>query len=569
MSDTHRKARWKQVLRSPYFWLSLPIAWVIVAYIIYPSLSLLHTSLVARATESITAGNYTIFFDLESPYFIAFLRSLKVAGIVVVTTTALGTALAFLLTRYDFPGRGMMYAMSLMPLVMPGFVAAYAYIMLYGKHGLITRLGSLIMTGELGEATYYLDSFAGVVILQTIGFMPLMFLTISAVMGRLDPAMEEASLSLGASRRRTFFRVTLPLLAPGIAAGGILVFARSMATFGGPLFMGYETFTVAIFKAKVAGEANIAAAMSVLLSVVSLIVLLGIRSYLQRRDYASTRQRAVSAAQPLRGWRRASATGIAAFLAAITLLPLAMIVLMSFTDVQRWPVDRLMPPPLHIKHYVNLFSNSLLRPLRNTLVFASVSTVLAVVYGTLTAYMLSRKRLWGKKFLDAIVTAPYVVPSTVLGIAYITAFNRQTVFSFGAVWVATPVIMIAALFIRRSAYVIRSVIASFEQMDPSIEEAALSLGASWAYSFRRVTIPMIMPGLVAGGMLSFITGVAELSTSILLYTSRTQTIPVTLYQLVYNSAIGQASALGMLQVTIVVISLVIIARTVGLRSLRV
>lgn len=135
--------------------------------------------------------------------------------------------------------------------------------------------------------------------------------------------------------------------------------------------------------------------------------------------------------------------------------------------------------------------------------------------------------------------------------------------------VATPIIMIAALFIRRSAYVIRSVVASFEQMDPSIEEAAFSLGASWTYCFRRVTIPMIMPGLVAGGMLSFITGVSELSTSILLYTSRTQTIPITLYQLVYNSAIGQASALGMLQVTIVVTSLVIIARTVGLRSLRV
>jgi len=246
-----------------------------------------------------------------------------------------------------------------------------------------------------------------------------------------------------------------------------------------------------------------------------------------------------------------------------------MIILMSFIDVQRWPVDRLMPPPFHVKHYANLFSSSLLKPLRNTLVFASVATLLAVVYGTITAYVLSRRRLWGKKILDALVTSPYVVPSTVLGVAYITAFNRQTPFSFGSVWVATPIIMIAALFIRRSAYVIRSVVASFEQMDPSIEEAAFSLGASWTYCFRRVTIPLIMPGLVAGGMLSFITGVSELSTSILLYTSRTQTIPITLYQLVYNSMIGQASALGMLQVTIVVTSLVIIARTVGLRSLRV
>lgn len=569
MSNTHGKPRWRRIIQSPYFWIGLPIAWVIVAYILYPSLSLLHTSVTDRATKSVTVGNFTVFFDLKSPYFIAFLRSLKVAAIVLVLTTAMGTALAFLLTRYDFPGRGVMYAMSVMPLVMPGFVAAYAYIMLYGKYGFITRLGTLITTGQLGEATHYLDSFAGVVALQTIGFMPLMFLTISAVMGRLDPAMEEASLSLGASRMRTFFKVTLPLLAPGIAAGGILVLARSMASFGGPLFMGYETFTVAIFKAKVAGEANIAAAMSVLLSMVSLVVLFGIRSYLQRRDYAGTRQRAALAAKKLHGWRQAAATGVAALFAVVTLIPLAMIVLMSLTDVQRWSVHSLIPPPLHLRHYVHLFSGSLLRPLRNTLIFASVSTVLAVAYGTLTAYVLSRRQLWGKKIFDAVVTAPYVIPSTVLGVAYITAFNRPTAFSFGTVWVATPIIMIAALFIQRSAYVIRSVVASFEQMDPSVEEAALSLGASWAYGFRRVTIPMIMPGLIAGGMLSFITGVAELSTGILLYTSKTTTIPIMLYQLVYNSAIGQASALGMLQVTIVVIALIITSRTVGLRSLRV
>ncbi len=161
-----------------------------------------------------------------------------------------------------------------------------------------------------------------------------------------------------------------------------------------------------------------------------------------------------------------------------------------------------------------------------------------------------------------------MIPGTVVGVAYIIAFNRRTPFSLGAIWVSTPVIIIMALFMRRSAYVIRSVVASFQQMDDSLEEAAHSLGASWLYAFRRVTVPVILPGLVAGGMLSFVTGVAELSTSILLYTSATQTIPITIYQLVYNSSIGQASALGIVQVLVVLISLLIINRTVGVRSLQ-
>ncbi len=559
---------WQRILSSPYFWLALPVAWVIIAYIIYPFTSLVYTSITSRTGEGLTLANYLLFLDVKSVYFISFLRSLRVAIVVVFLTTFLGIGLAFLFTRFDFPGRNVMYSMAIMPLVLPGFVAAYAYLMLYGRFGIITRLWNLITTGELGEASIYLDRYSGVVAVQTVAYLPFMFLTISAVMARLDPAMEEAALSLGASRWRTFFKVTLPLLAPGIAAGAILVFSSSMADFGTPLFMEYEAFTVSIFKAKIADEPNIAAALSIILTLTSLGALYIVRRYLEQREYASLTRGVSRPARVIHGWQRLAAMLVAALIVVIMLLPLGMILLMSFTDVQRWSVRELLPPYLHTQHYFSLFKGTLFRALRNSLTFATLASLMAVVYGTIVAYLLTRRRFLGQKILDALVTSPYVIPGTVVGVAYIIAFNRRTPFSFGTIWVATPVIIIVALFMRRSAYVIRSVVASFQQMDASLEEAALSLGASWVYAFRRVTVPMILPGLVAGGMLSFVTAVAELSTSILLYTSATQTIPITIYQLVYNSRIGQASALGIVQALVVLISLLIINRTVGIRSLQ-
>ncbi|HIC89096.1 MAG TPA: iron ABC transporter permease [Anaerolineae bacterium] len=559
---------WRRIVRSPLFWLALPVGWVIAAYIIYPFTSLIHASVIGRTGEGLTLSNYLLFFDIKSAYFLSFLRSLRVAVVVVFLTTVLGIGLAFLFTRFDFPGRNVMYSMAIMPLVLPGFVAAYAYLMLYGRFGMITRLWNLITTGELGQASIYLDRYSGVVAVQTVAYLPFMFLTISAVMARLDPAMEEAALSLGASRWRTFTRVTLPLLAPGIAAGAILVFSSSMADFGTPLFMEYEAFTVSIFKAKIADEPNIAAALSVILTLSSLAALYVVRVYLEQREYASLTRGVSRPAQVMRGWRRLAAMTIAALIVIIMLLPLGMIILMSFTDVQRWSVRELLPPYLHTKHYLSLFKGTLLRALRNSLTFATLATTLSMVYGTIVAYLLTRRRFLGQRVLDGLVTSPYVIPGTVVGVAYIIAFNRRTPFSLGMVWVATPIIIVVALFMRRSAYVIRSVVASFQQMDPSLEEAALSLGASWGYAFRRVIVPMILPGLVAGAMLCFVTGVAELSTSILLYTSATQTIPITIYQLVYNSAIGQASALGIVQVLVVLTSLLIINRTVGMRSIQ-
>lgn len=559
---------WRRILLSPYFWLALPVSWVIIAYIVYPFTSLIYTSILSRTDGTLTLANYLTFLDIGSPYFASFLRSLRVAVVVVFLTTVFGIGLSFLFTRFDFPGRNVMYSMAVMPLVLPGFVAAYAYLMLYGRFGMITRLWNLISTGSLGQAPIYLDRYSGVVAVQTVAYLPFMFLTISAVMARLDPAMEEAASSLGASRWRTFFKVILPLLAPGIAAGAILVFSSSMADFGTPLFMEYEAFTVSIFKAKIANETNISAALSVILTLTSLTALYIVRTYLEQREYASLRQGATRRPQRLQGWQRLAASGVAALILIIMLLPLGMIILMSFTDVQKWSVRELLPPYLHMQHYFSLFKGTLFRALRNSLVFATLATIMAVIYGTVVAYLLTRRRFSGQRLMDALVTSPYVIPGTVVGVAYIIAFNRRSSFSLGTIWVATPVIIIVALFIRRSAYVIRSVVASFQQMDASVEEAAFSLGASWAYAFRRVTVPIILPGLVAGGLLCFVTGVAELSTSILLYTSATQTIPITIYQLVYRSAIGQASALGIVQVLVVLISLLIINRTVGIRSLQ-
>ncbi len=547
-------------------WVGLVLAWVVLGYVVYPLGVLLVDSFQPEERPGFSLENYLNFFDVQRfNYAVPMLNSFLVAIPVVVLTALLGTTLAVLFTRYEFPGRDLLQSLAITPLVMPGFITAYAYLMLYGKFGLVTKLWTIPF--GLTQPPFYLDGYWGVVLTETVAELPLAFLTVSAVLSRLDASLEEAALSLGASRARVFFRVVLPLLTPGIAAGGLLILMSSLADFGAPLFMGYETFTVQIFKARTSGETSLAATLSVILTLFSLSVLAITRWYLARRDYLIG-GRGSRPVQPIGGWQRLAAGAVVGSIMFVLLLPMFMIVLMSLTDVQRWRVTEWLPPYLTLAHYAKLLQPQVLLYVRNSLLFGLITTVLTAVYGTLVAYLLTRRSFTGRGALDALVTSPYAVPGTVIGIAFIVAFNRPTPFAFGQVLVATAGIIIVSLFVRRSAYVIRSVAASFQQVDASLEEAALSLGASWTYMFRRALVPIVMPGILAGAMLSFVTSVAELSTTILLYTPSTMTIPIAIYIQVYNTDLGLAACLGLVQIAIVVLALLLVNRTIGIRALR-
>lgn len=545
----------------------LPILFVMVGYILYPLSSLIIESLRPEDAEGLRLKNYLDFFDYRTyNYFLPLLNSLKLALAVVVSTNVLGLLLAFLFVRYDFPGRSLMHSLVVIPLIIPGFIAAQAYKDLYGEYGLVIRAIQALF--HLSEPPFYIRQFSGCFVVETVALLPLAFLTISAVLSRFDLSLEEAAQALGASRRRTFFRVTLPLVLPGVMTGSILVFMMSMENFGVPLFMGYRTLPVAIWRTKQMGGASMAAALSVILTWISLVFFGISRWILSRRSYVSL-SRGIQRTTPLRGaLQRYGAAGLAGLIVLVMLLPIPVIVLMSLTEPQNWDVTELLPPFYTLENYTKIFTGRLAVVVKNSLSFATIATLMAVVYGTLVAYVVVKRRFRGRSLLDAVASLPYAIPGTVIGVAFILAFNRPTLFTARTLIVATPAIIILAYFIRRAPYVVRSVSASFHQLDDSLEEAALNLGASWRYAFRRVVVPLILPGLVAGTMLTFITAVAELSTSILLYTPDTMTIPISIYTKIYGFDLGVAAALSMVQIGVAFLALLVINVTVGMKALK-
>ncbi len=537
-----------------------------IGYIAYPLSSLLIDSMTGAEGEFSLEG-YLNFLDFRQyTYFVPLLNSIQVAVLTMLGTTALGLFFGYIFTRYYFFGKSLLHALLVVPLIMPAFIAANAYIMLYGRSGVVTQLIKELL--NLQEVPFEIGGFWGVVIVQTVTFFPLAFLTINASLSRLDFSINEAAESLGSSRFTTFRRITLPLLTPGLVASNILVFMMSIADFGTPIFMQFNTLTVSIYRRKILGQDQMAAVLSVILTLVSLTFLFLARWYQSRREYVSLSKGEPREREFKSSFSKYLAAGITFTLLFFIFLPFAVVIMMSFTQMYNWTYGEILPTAYNLENWQELLTTDLLLYVRNSLTFAAAASVLAVIYGTFTSYFLKRNRFPGIGVIDAIVTSPYAIPGTVLGVSFIIAFNRPTIFSFNQVLVHTPYIIILVYLIRRSPYVIRSVNAIFDQVGTTVEEASYSLGANWFYTFRRVILPLILPGLIAGLMLTFITSLAEFNATILLYTTDTVTIPVSIYRLIDNFKMGTASAMALVQISLATLAIFLLNKKVGLEALK-
>ena len=547
----------------------LVILAVLAATVIYPFSSMLIDSFRAEGTGQISVSNYLEFFNWERTNFEEpFFNSILISLAVTLSSTILGLFLAILFVKYDFPGRDWMHSLAIIPLVLPGFLVAEAYVLLYGEYGWITRVIQAML--GLSQPPFALEGFLGVFAVETFTFMPLSFLTTSASLSRMDPSLPEMAFSSGASRVRVFFKVTLPLIIPGILAGAILIFMRSMAAFGIPLFMEYTTLTVSIWRNKVMGMPYMSTTISVILTVLSLLFFYVNNRYASSKEYSSVGKGSRRIRKIDNPWARWGVTAVVVFVLIVMLLPIPGIFLMSLTELQNWSVTELLPPYITLKNYKAVFlsGGKLFKAVRNSLSFASISALMAMVFGLAVSYFVAWRKSRGSSFVNGLATLPLAIPGTVVGIAYIIAFNKSTVFSLGFVLVGTPVIIVLSHFTRLVPYVIRSTSASFQQLDGRLEEVGLSLGASWGYVFSRVTFPLVLSGLMAGTIIAFLSSLAELNSAILLYTPSSITIPTAIYEMINSFQIGKASALGSIQIFLTFVILIIVNKTIGMKTLR-
>ncbi|MET3319472.1 UNVERIFIED_ORG: iron(III) transport system permease protein [Peribacillus simplex] len=547
-------------------WLLIPVVLVLVAYVLYPSLRTFFESL--QKDGSISFGNYQDFFVQESKTNLeALWNSVYISILSVLASALIGIPLAIIFNRYDFPGRSFFSTAAILPIVLPSLVGVMAFMFLYGESGLIPNAIKDLF--GLDKVPFKIGGVSGILIVHAYTMYVYFYMTVSAAINKIDPSLEEAAYNLGANKFKVFWKVTFPLLTPAIVAASLLVFMISMASFSAPFLLagGYRVLSLQIYFSKINGDMEIAATQSVILSIVSISFLLFMRWYQNRKDYRMA-SKGIGAHRsevknPLMKWVMV-VTGIIGVI--ILLLPHFTILLLSLVPDGTWTFQT-YPSVFNVENYRLLFEDpNIFKPLRNSLLMAVIATLANLVFGVIASYVLVKRKFIGKSFIDILVMIPWALPATVIGMNLIFAFNEPSVFSFGQILVGTFWILPLAYFVRHIPLVVRSTNAVLEQLDDSIEEAARNLGAKWFYTFRKVILPIIMPGVLSGTLLAFIESVGEFPTSVLLYTISNRPISIEIMNQLRMFNMGQAAAYGMIQITLIVIVLFISNKFFGIKA---
>ncbi len=529
----------------PAVLLGVPVIVLLLWLVLYPNLFVLGDSVLTEG--ELTFAHYLRFFSSPSEME-ALWNSVWISLASVVLAGMLGVPLAFLFTRYDFPGRRTLGALAALPVLLPPLVGVIAFLFLYGESGFAARAVQMML--GLEEPPWRLTGAWAILLVHTYTMYVYFYLFTSAGLARLDGAYAEAAAALGASRTTTLRRVTLPMLGPAIGGAALLVFMTAMGSFSAPYVFGggYRVLTTQIFASKLNGDLEMAAVETVVLALVSMLFLYFLQKYESKRAYTGA-GKGIAPAPPRRAQTRRGRLVLACIAwggVGLLLLPHATVLLVSFVPEGSWTTE-FFPPIYSLENYRSLFSDpEMFRPVLNSLRMASLATIANIILAFAAAYLLVRRTFRGKALLGGLIVLPWALPGTVLAIALATAFSAHQPWFGRFVLVGTFTILPLAYFIRNIPLVTRAALASFRQFDPSLEEAAASLGAGWGTRMRRVALPLVLPGLAAGALLAFVTALGEFVASILLYTHRTRPISMAILSELRAFDFGAAAAYGVL-----------------------
>lgn len=557
--DTYEASWWSRLTQSRYFVYILisPLFLILFAYVIYP----FYSTFIQSFAGDNQLANYQKFFSLESTANLeALWNSFYISIISVICCAVVGVMMAFLLERYDFPGRRLLSILVLVPMALPPLVGVLSFTFLYGESGIFPRLFQQML--QLEDVPFSLKGIWGVIVVHTFTMYTYFYLTASAAIKGLDPSLEEAATSLGASRIRVWRKIILPMLTPSLIASSLLVFMVSMASYTAPLMFGVErTMTMQIYLSRTNGNLDMAATQSTILSFVSITFLLIMRWYQNRRNYQNLSKgisvhRSEVSSKPL----KYLAVALSFIGTLILILPILVLILISFSRDGAWTIQ-ILPTEYTLDHYKALFTDERTwRPIWNSLQMGFIATIGNIIFGVAAAYAMVRLSFKGKTALDILITIPWALPGTVVAVNLIAAFSTESVFTFNQVLIGSFWILPLAYFIRHLPLVFRSTSASLMQLDQSVEEASRSLGASWWYTFRRIVIPLTLSGVLAGTLLAFVQSIGEFVASILIYNTSTIPLSVAIFQKLYAFKFGTACAYGVLQIILILIVLIISER---------
>ena len=539
----------------PYVTAGLAVI-VLVGVLIYPIFTTLTSSFIkngeAITVSNLTLDNFLTIFE-SSTYRRAIWHSLVVAVFSSFFAVLLALPMAYCLTRVKMPFRNFIMSLSVIPIISPPFIGAYSWVILLGRNGLITRLinsvlGENIMPGIYGPF--------GIILALSLHYFPYVFLIVQGALAATDPYIEENAEIMGAGRWYRVRTLTFPLVLPSIGAGTLIVFVKALGNFGVPAILGgdYQVLTTLMYF-QVHGMFNLNSASAIALFNVffTALAVLILRQVTKRQFITVTgvsrraRQIDTFGAQCLANiyvWG----------LLLVALLPQIVVLFTSFAE--RWG-GAVLPTVYGLGNYIEVFSDSL-RPIINSVILAGGATILCTVFGVLAAYTAQRRHFRGKWAIDITIMLPFVLPGIVTGVAFLTTFNSGYIILTG-----TAAILVLAYFIRRLAYTFRSISAAIAQLDNKMEEASKIVGATWGTTMRKITVPLVAPGILAGAILVFSTLVTEMSVTIMLYSARWKTISIAIFERLTGEEVYAACAIGSIAILLTLVLVFTSSKIIG------
>ena len=540
----------QMVSKKKDIWLLISLA-VLVFYLIfmiYP-LGILFKNAVINNHGEFTFEYFTKFLS-KNYYFSTIFNSFKVSLTATALTLIIGTPLAYFYNMYKIKGKTFLQIIIILCSMSAPFIGAYSWILLLGRNGLITNF----LRNFLGINVPSIYGFGGILLVLCMQLYPLVFLYVSGALKNIDNSLLEASENMGCTGAKRFFTIVIPLCIPTILAAALMVFMRAFADFGTPLFIGegYRTFPVEIynqFMNETGSDKNFASAVSIIAIIITSLIFL-LQRYINGKYKFTMNALHPIEAKEVKGIKSILIHLYCYLIVFISYAPQLYVIYTSFQNTS----GKLFTKGYSLKSYTEAFSK-VGNAIQNTFFIGGLALILIIVISILIAYLVVRRNNFMNRTIDTLSMVPYVIPGSVVGIALVSAFNKKPF-----VLVGTFLIMVISLIIRRNAYTIRSSVAILQQIPISIEEAAISLGASRMKSFFKITTPMMMNGIISGALLSWITIITELSSSIILYNYKTITLTLQIYVYVSRGSYGIAAAMSAILTLMTVVSLLVFMR---------
>lgn len=537
------------------------ITGVVLLYgVIYPNLHVLVASL--QRDGAWTLANYRDVLS-QSIVLEAIIASVGISVLTVLFCALIGVPLAFLFERYTFPARGLFATLAALPLVLPPLVGTVAFIFLLGESGILARLVQTIL--QLETSPWSLRGWIALLLFHTYTMYPFFYVLTGAGLSRIDATLAEAGKSLGASRMRVLTRIVLPQLTPSLIAAALLTFMTSMASFSAPLFFGGDVrlLTLEIYTARQRGDVTMALTQTVILALISLSALIFFQRYEGTRKFAAAAMKGAAKKRRIIASGKARAMAIAAGILFSLLLvsPVATLILVSFAREGSWTTQTL-PLEYTVSNYTKIFSDPRSSEVfLNSLSMSAIAAMAALIWSFCVAMLLARKgrRHW-KRLLSWLILVPWALPGTVVAVSIAEAYGKPSSLLGSFILVGTFWILPVVYFLRFMPLVVRAVQASMEQVDVALEEAAGSLGARWWQRFTRVTLPLVLPGAIAGTLLAFVIALGEYVASVLVFVPGNRPVSIAIASELRDFNLGTAAAYGVVLIGIIGLVMIVAAR---------